>query len=394
MDRQLTETGFELGKWIGGALAGAALMYILDPERGSARRARSGERLRHLGRQAEDKLENTWERSERLGHEAADSTREMANEMRPDRDDWRDRDDSRGRNEASRLGREASDEASRLGREASQSFSRITREAGDAVSRLGHATSEGIRETASRARASASHASERLRHTMHDIREGGEWDSATRNSAMLGGGLLGLFAFMRRSPLSTALGVLGLALLARGATNQPVRKMIYRSSGTGRPVHIEKSIYIDASPREVYDAWENVENFPRFMSNVIDVHDLGGRRSHWVVRGPAGSRLEWDSVMTEKSRPHRLAWRTEPGAEIPQTGSIELEPYRGGTRATVRMSYSPPGGKLGHGLASLIGSDPKSQMDDDLERMKSIIERGDAHRHGSSHDKHGSRFLH
>jgi uncharacterized membrane protein len=141
-------------------------------------------------------------------------------------------------------------------------------------------------------------------------------------------------------------------------------------------IDFEKTIHIDAAPDEVYEAFANYENFPRYMSHVVEVRDLGRRRSHWVVKGPGGSEFQWNSVLTEQSRPHRLAWRSESGAEIPNSGSIQLERHRGGTLVTVRMSYSPPAGAVGHGLALLLGSDPKSKMDDDLARMRSFIERG------------------
>ncbi|HEY5572413.1 MAG TPA: hypothetical protein VIK64_05285, partial [Anaerolineales bacterium] len=49
---------------------------------------------------------------------------------------------------------------------------------------------------------------------------------------------------------------------------------------------------------------------------------------------------------------------------------------QGGTRVTVRMSYTPPAGAVGHAVASLFGVDPKKAMDDDLVRMKSLIEEG------------------
>lgn len=49
------------------------------------------------------------------------------------------------------------------------------------------------------------------------------------------------------------------------------------------------------------------------------------------------------------------------------------------------MSYNPPAGVLGHAVAELFGVDPKHEMDDDLLRMKSLIETGvhphDAARH-------------
>jgi uncharacterized membrane protein len=253
---------------------------------------------------------------------------------------------------------------------------------------MGQTVSEAFSGSMHQVSEAATHAADRMRTAMQ-----GDWAPAARGSAMVGGGLLGLYGLLRRSPLGLAIGVAGLALLARGATNQPLRGML-RGQALGRTIDLEKSIRIDASPEEVYDLWANYENFPKFMSHVTDVRDLGHRRSHWVVRGPAGSEFEWDSVLTEQSRPHRLAWRTEPGAEIDQTGSVQFEPYRGGTRVTVRMSYRPPAGAVGHGLAVLLGADPKRQMDDDLARMKAFIERGALPHEAAQQDKSASRFLH
>ena len=48
----------------------------------------------------------------------------------------------------------------------------------------------------------------------------------------------------------------------------------------------------------------------------------------------------------------------------------------GGSRITVRLCYVPPGGAFGHAVAALFGADPKSEMDSDLLRMKTIIETG------------------
>jgi uncharacterized membrane protein len=61
---------------------------------------------------------------------------------------------------------------------------------------------------------------------------------------------------------------------------------------------------------------------------------------------------------------------------------------------TVRLSYSPPAGAIGHGIATLLGADPKRQMDDDLARMKAFIERGEVPSEGARHGKSSSRYLH
>jgi uncharacterized membrane protein len=214
-----------------------------------------------------------------------------------------------------------------------------------------------------------------------------------RNPAVVGGGVLGLIGLFRRSPVGAAVALGALALAARGGGGSALSSLL-GGSGRGRSIDLEKSIRIDASPDEVYDMWTNYENFPRFMSHVVEVRDLGRRRSHWVVQGPAGTQFEFDSVLTEQTKNRRLAWRSEPGAQIPNAGSVEFEPYRGGTRVTVRLSYSPPAGALGHGLAALFGSDPKGQMDDDLARMKQYIERGTIPHDAAQREKSGSRFLH
>ena len=42
----------------------------------------------------------------------------------------------------------------------------------------------------------------------------------------------------------------------------------------------------------------------------------------------------------------------------------------------MRLSYNPPAGAVGHAIAKAFGADPKSEMDEDLLRMKSLLETG------------------
>jgi uncharacterized membrane protein len=113
------------------------------------------------------------------------------------------------------------------------------------------------------------------------------------------------------------------------------------------------------------------------MSNVREVKDLGDGRSHWIVSGPAGTRVEWDAVITAHSPNEVLGWRTEPNSLVQHAGIIRFiaNPDRS-TTVNIRLTYNPAVGGLGHIMASLFGADPKSQMDDDLVRMKSFIETG------------------
>jgi uncharacterized membrane protein len=49
---------------------------------------------------------------------------------------------------------------------------------------------------------------------------------------------------------------------------------------------------------------------------------------------------------------------------------------RDGTRVHVQMRYTPPAGAVGHGLAALLGADPRRALDEDLVRFKSLLEEG------------------
>lgn len=201
------------------------------------------------------------------------------------------------------------------------------------------------------------------------------WSPTLRALAVVGGSALGIYGLTRRTPASALLATGGLALLARGAAGMPFSRMAGIGGGQ-QLVNVDKTIHIEASPERVFDVWSKVENFPRFMSHVQEVRDLGNGRSHWVVSGPAGAPVEWDSTMTESRRPDILAWQSDPDSTVQNSGTVRFEPDGNGTRVSVHMQYTPPAGLAGRALAALSGADPKRQLDDDLLRMKAFVETG------------------
>jgi hypothetical protein len=56
-----------------------------------------------------------------------------------------------------------------------------------------------------------------------------------------------------------------------------------------------------------------------------------------------------------------------------------------GTRLDIKMSYSPAAGVFGHVVAKLFGADPKTELDEDLLRMKIFLETGKAPRDAAAH---------
>lgn len=185
----------------------------------------------------------------------------------------------------------------------------------------------------------------------------------------------GMLALLRRSPVTTLLALVGVGLLVKALGGKNLGQMLGRE-GESETINLQKTIEINASPETVFGIWSKYENFPQFMSHVVEVQDLGMQRSHWVVKGPAGKNLEWDSVLTKCLPPSMMAWESEPGATVDNAGSVRFEAANGGTRVTVRISYSPPAGAVGEGIAELMGNDPERELEEDLSRMKNFIESG------------------
>lgn len=231
-----TETATDVGsvgKWLGAAAAGALLMYLLDPERGSARRSRAASALRSAGARTgatvDSALHNAGDRLAGLKDSAAGAL-------------------SRG---AGRLQAQAAPMLERARHGVQEATQRIE----DSASRARDSARYGARETAKaydkahdNGRNSYDAGSDRLaaRHNSYQsdryydsARErgglagwlrglgGGSRDertlAAAPHPALLGGGMLGLLSLMRRSPGGLLVGLAGLALLLQGTRDKTYR---------------------------------------------------------------------------------------------------------------------------------------------------------------------------
>jgi uncharacterized membrane protein len=279
--------------FIGGMTVGAGLVYLLDPERGRARRERVGERLRPL-----------LERASRTVERGAGAV------VPP-----------------------SSGYGARFGD----------------LEDLGEAT---------------------LRSRDRDLSPA----SSTGSILPIAGGILVLYGLRRRGPVATLLRTLSAGLLI--GTAGRVRQALGRVSPLDRrrAVDIQKTLYIGAPVDQVYAFWSDYENFPLFMSHVREVEDLGGGRSRWSVSGPGGVPIEWTALLTRQEPGRVIAWRSEAGSMLENAGIIRFIPSGNGTRVNLRFCYHPPAGGAGEAVAELLGSDPRAKLNEDLGRMKALLE--------------------
>jgi uncharacterized membrane protein len=140
------------------------------------------------------------------------------------------------------------------------------------------------------------------------------------------------------------------------------------------PQRVESSVVVEAPVSRVYEYWRDLENLPNFMTNVEEVRATGPDRTHWVVKGPLGAKMEFDAETTQEEENRALGWNSVDG-NVETSGQVrfqELGPER--TRVEVTMNYAdPPGGRLGE-VGSRLVSNPQVMVDQDLYNFKEIIE--------------------
>lgn len=222
-----TETATDVGsvgKWLGAAAAGALLMYLLDPDRGSARRSRTLSVLRTAGARTgatvDHALHNAGDRLVGLKDSASDALSRGTGRLQAKAEPMIERARHGAREATHRL---------------EDSTERMRARAREELSERGGARDEG--RYASHARSDIDRRPERAYHyepsrqyrdEQPEYRSRGgllarlrgrgrtysddEHIDAT-HSAMVGGGAPGLLRLMRRKPGGLLVGLAGLALL-------------------------------------------------------------------------------------------------------------------------------------------------------------------------------------
>jgi uncharacterized membrane protein len=176
----------------------------------------------------------------------------------------------------------------------------------------------------------------------------------------------------RRAALATA-AVAGVAVA------DLVAAVLTSRDGARPGIRAAARITINRSVAEVYAAWRQLENLPRFMAHLQEVRPAGEGRTYWRAAGPAGIDVEWEAEITSERADEHLAWRSVGDATVRNSGQVDFRPAPGGhgTEVRVHLEYEPPAGALGTAVAKLFGEEPDQQVRDDLRRFKQLLETGE-----------------
>ena len=205
-------------------------------------------------------------------------------------------------------------------------------------------------------------------------------------TALVTGGALAAYGVSRRSPRALAFGLAGGLVALQGAKVGPAANLFKRE------LRQQRTVTINRPAAELYELWRNEENAPLWMEHIERVTSLSSTHSRWVMRGPGGAPIEWESEITEDRHGRAIAWRSVPGSKVEQAGRVEFEELANGrgTELGLKMIYRMPGGIFGSSLATLLGFHPEQQIREDLRHFKMLMEAGEiATTRGQPHGPRG-----
>ena len=163
-----------------------------------------------------------------------------------------------------------------------------------------------------------------------------------------------------------------------GAAQDATESLIEKPGQGNADSIVGRAVTINRPVAELYAYWRDFGNLATFMDNVVSISAIDDKRSHWVVKAPGGKTVEWNAVVTEERENELIAWVSEDGADVPNSGRIDFRDAGArGTVVTATILYDPPAGTIGKLIAKMFQREPAIQARRDLRRFKQLMETGE-----------------
>lgn len=143
-------------------------------------------------------------------------------------------------------------------------------------------------------------------------------------------------------------------------------------------VNIRGEFVIDRPAAQVYSYWRNLNNLPASVKHLLDVKIVDEHLSHWKSKALGNLLpLNWEAEIVKDEPGHLIGWRTTAGTVMQHVGKVEFSPTADGTGTKLKivLSYHPPAGGLGVGLAKIINPYFESLLKKEIKTFKHHIEK-------------------
>ena len=174
--------------------------------------------------------------------------------------------------------------------------------------------------------------------------------------------------------------IVGGALLYRGVSGHcPMYASMGKTKGVSQTqaINIRTGLIVNRPKDDVYAFWRKLENLPLFMKHLASVTEIDTKHSHWEADVPGGiGRIKWNAEIVKEEEGRLIGWQSIPNSTINNAGKVSFKEALGGqgTELDVVISYHPPAGELGAGLAKWLNPVLEKMVRQDVMNFKDYIE--------------------
>lgn len=142
-------------------------------------------------------------------------------------------------------------------------------------------------------------------------------------------------------------------------------------------INIRGEFIIARPANEVYTYWRNLNNLPASIKHLLNVEMVEENLSRWKsnVMGNLFP-VDWHAEIIKDEPGRLIGWRSTPGTLLHHVGRVEFaqtsDPQE--TLLKIVLSYHPPAGGIGLGLAKLLNPYFESLLKKEIKTFKHTIE--------------------
>jgi uncharacterized membrane protein len=202
-----------------------------------------------------------------------------------------------------------------------------------------------------------------------------------RFTSIAGGMKLGLSGFKNifKNPFASILKIgAGGYLLNRGITGHcELYKRIGKLSTNPINVNIRSSFIVNKPREKVYEFWRKLDNLPLFMKHLESVEVIDSKYSYWVLKLPKNvATVSWHAEIVHDEPNEMIGWSSLSDSMINNAGKVRFQDTVDGegTIVDVVISYQPPAGGVGAGIAKILNPVFKNMVDKDIQNFKQYMD--------------------
>lgn len=187
------------------------------------------------------------------------------------------------------------------------------------------------------------------------------------------------FKSIFKNPLSSIVKIgAGGYLLNRGITGHcELYKRIGKLSTNPINVNIRSSFTVNKPREKVYQFWRKLDNLPLFMKHLESVEVIDSRYSHWTLKLPKNvATVSWHAEIVHDEPNEMIGWSSLSDSTINNAGKVRFQDTIDGqgTIVDVVISYQPPAGGVGAGIAKILNPVFKNMVDKDIQNFKQYMD--------------------